>query len=201
MCRGRRVSQKERNDNSITNECYAYGELNYDIFATIYEKVTSAYGSRSNGTFFDLGCGVGQLVYAAAILGNFSCCGGIEHIGALLDRGVKRMVRWNKFKETFPVKQRQMQFVWLNEDILETKAWLEATFIILHWTAFPSHMQNKIADMLCACDEGTICITFTTPVPGDNFEILVQDSCRVSWGEADFFVQEKLTPRQVIGNR
>lgn len=60
--RGRRVSQRERKERKLVDECYAYGELNYELFATIYMKVISVYGQRKEGTFYDLGCGVGQLV-------------------------------------------------------------------------------------------------------------------------------------------
>lgn len=60
--RGRRVSQKERKDKHLTDECFAYGELNEELFATIYLKVTSVYGTRPSGVFYDLGAGVGKLV-------------------------------------------------------------------------------------------------------------------------------------------
>jgi hypothetical protein len=45
--RGKRVSQKERDDLGITDEAYAYGELDPETFVTIYHKVTAAYVLRS----------------------------------------------------------------------------------------------------------------------------------------------------------
>ena len=38
--RGRRVSQKEREEKNLIDESYAYGELDPEIFTTIYMKVT-----------------------------------------------------------------------------------------------------------------------------------------------------------------
>jgi hypothetical protein len=46
----------------ITDECYAYGELDHEIFAAMYLRVTSVFGERPRGIFYDLGCGVGTLV-------------------------------------------------------------------------------------------------------------------------------------------
>ncbi len=61
--RGKRVSQREREVKSLSDECYAYGELEYDIFASIYIRVSGVYGARiKSPTFYDLGCGAGLLV-------------------------------------------------------------------------------------------------------------------------------------------
>lgn len=194
--RARRVSQQERNENGMADPCYSYGELHYEMFITIYEKIARAYGVHKGGVFFDLGSGVGQLVYAAAIIGEFKKCGGIEAIGALSDRGLKRMVRWEAYKENLTKEVRAVQFVWLNEDIVKTQVWHEATFIVLHWTAFGNDLKSTICQMLKACSEGTLIVTFTSPLPDNDFCLLVDDYCQASWGETTFFVHEKLTPRQ-----
>lgn len=60
--RAMNVSQRERDQRGITDECYAYGELDHEIFAALYLRVVSVFGERSKGTFCDLGCGVGTLV-------------------------------------------------------------------------------------------------------------------------------------------
>lgn len=60
--RGRRVSQRERKQKGLFDECYAYGELDHEVFATMYLKVTSVYGAKTSGVFYDLGSGVGKLV-------------------------------------------------------------------------------------------------------------------------------------------
>lgn len=60
--RGSRVSLKEREEKGIKGENFAYGELDHEIFATMYLKLVSVYGSKDGGKFYDLGCGVGTLV-------------------------------------------------------------------------------------------------------------------------------------------
>lgn len=56
------VSQRERDQRGITDECYAYGELDHEIFAAMYLRLVFVYGEKQNGIFYDLGCGVGTLV-------------------------------------------------------------------------------------------------------------------------------------------
>jgi len=56
------VSQRESDQRGITAECYAYGELDHEIFAAMYLRLVFVYGEKQNGIFYDLGCGVGTLV-------------------------------------------------------------------------------------------------------------------------------------------
>lgn len=191
--RGKRVSQKEREEKGLTDECFAYGELDYEILATIMMKIKAAWGEMEKGIFYDLGCGVGQLVYTAALVGNWKKCVGVENVIALLERGSKRMSRWETYRENFPKITTEIELDWVDDNFLENDFWVEATYILLHWTAFSNEQITKCAGMFSYCPEGTIVIAFTNPVPNDDFEILIKDSCMTSWGEAEFFVQEKLT--------
>ena len=77
--------------------------------------------------------------------------------------------------------------------------WTDGTCILLHWTAFSNEQQRIVASLLSSCQEGTYVISFTNPVPGEDFDILVQDTCVTSWGKADFFFQEKLTAAKERG--
>ena len=191
--RGRRVSQKEREEKGLIDECFAYGEVDYEILATIMMKIKAAWGEREKGVFYDLGCGVGQLVYAAALVGSWKKCVGVENVIALLERGSKRMSRWETYSENFPKLTTEIEMDFVDDNFLENDFWVEATFIFLHWTAFSNEQISKSSSMFSYCPEGTIVIAFTNPVPNDDFEILIKDSCLTSWGEAEFFIQEKLT--------
>ena len=37
-------------------------------------------------------------------------------------------------------------------------------------------------------------IAITHPIPDPNWELLVKDNCPTSWGDAEYYVFEKLTP-------
>jgi hypothetical protein len=60
--RAQSLSKIERDKRFLMDQSYAYGEIDFEIFATMYMKVISVYGVKENGCFFDLGCGVGSLV-------------------------------------------------------------------------------------------------------------------------------------------
>ena len=133
--RGKRVSQKERDERSITDECFAYGELDAEIFVSIYHKVSAAYGKwERRPTFYDLGCGVGNLVYAAAFTGEFYKCGGIDGIQALLDRG-EAHASLESVQEVSPAYQAHEVPVGECHYLENPDVWRDATWILLHWTA------------------------------------------------------------------
>ena len=189
----RRVSQKEREENNMYDECYAYGELDFEIFATIYFKVSAAFGVFPQGCFYDLGSGVGQLVYAAVLAGMFSKCAGIEAVKALHDRANLRIHRWNKFKLEFPRRYREVDIIFSHDNFFKSEYQTEATFILLHWTAFTKAQREVVVDGLEACREGTIVVALTHPIHGETYELLKEDSCDTSWGHTMFYIQEKLT--------
>jgi SAM-dependent methyltransferase len=193
--KGKVLSQTERDKRGLSGDCWSYGELEHEIFATIFEKISKAYGRLEDGSFYDLGCGAGQLVYAAAFIGNFKKCCGIEYITALLERGEKKTNTWNQIKTNFPPEYKVTTTVrWRNDNLFETSDWADGTFYVLHWTAFNEKERDIISKQMLKCKEGAIVITFTHKLPENHFEVLVEDICRVSWGESDFFVQLKSTP-------
>jgi hypothetical protein len=137
---------------------------------------------------------VGTHVYAAALVGSFSKCAGIEVLQSLHERGRIRIVRWNKLKENFPRRYREIEMEFMNDDFLKCTYHVDATFVLLHWTAFSRDQREKATNILEMCREGTICVSVTYPLSGEAFEILKEDICETSWGTVTYFVQEKLTP-------
>lgn len=193
----KRLSQIERNQKNITDEMFVYGELNNEVFATIFEKVTKAYGIKPKGIFYDVGCGIGQLVYAAAFIGNFAECRGVEALTPLLEVGERKGKVWNKLKSKFPEQIKTIKIVWENENFLLDEKWTNGSFILLHWTALNPSNRKKLTNMMDYCNEGTMTVSFTHQILHNDFELLVNDSCRVSWGETNFFVQIKTTPAKL----
>jgi hypothetical protein len=133
-------------------------------------------------------------VYTAAYLGNFDRVTGVDNIASLLERGEKRTARWERFQSSYTEKIRNIVFDWVEDDFTKNGFWTDGTFIFLHWTAFSNDQQRDVAKILSSCQEGTFVISFTNPIPGQDFLILVHDTCVTSWGKTDFFFQEKLTP-------
>jgi hypothetical protein len=191
--RGKRVSQYEREKNEIIDECYAYGEMDYEIFATIFIKIKATYGINNTKGFVDLGCGVGQIVYAASFIGSFSNLFGIENIKSLVDRAEKRERIWRKLVENSSIGQLNPKFRFLKSDFISNDEWVKSSsFIFLHWTAFSKTQVADISRMLMDCNEGTMVISITHPISDiAGYEILERGFCEVSWGQAEYIFQEK----------
>ena len=192
--RAQRISRKYRDEQRKCDSSLAYGEIEPEIFVTLYTKVCKGYGSHRQGKFYDLGCGVGNLVYAAAFVGDFAKCSGVEVIPPLLERGLRRMEQWRQFTEEVSGSFNTPAVSWVSANFLESLTWIDATFVFLHWTAFSLPQRLLMADHLGLCAEGTIIVSITHAVPSTDFVILVKDECTASWGTTDFYVLEKITP-------
>lgn len=188
------LSKIERNSKYLSDPSFAYGEIDYDIFATMYLKIISVYGQKpEKGIFYDLGCGVGNLVYTAAFIGNFERVIGIEFITSLLERGERRLTRWNTYKKQFNNKLQEILIDFMEDDFLKNDSWSnDGSFIFIHWTTFTLQSRQKVIEHLLKCQEGTHIITFTKPIEHELFILLCSDTCDTSWGKAQFFFHEKV---------
>lgn len=93
---GKAVSKKERDESGLKDSTLVYGEIMFETFGTIIEKIKKIYGKPNvgasgpsgilqtrGGIFYDLGSGTGKVVIAAAVLHNFDVCYGIETLEGL----------------------------------------------------------------------------------------------------------------------
>jgi SAM-dependent methyltransferase len=191
--RAQNLSKIERNNRYLMDQSLAYGEVEYDIFATMYMKIVSVYGARDAGVFYDLGSGVGQLVYTSAFIGNFEKVAGIETIRALIERAERRMQRWAAYKSNFTAKIQEMTIDFIEDDFISNSTWTkDGSFIFLHWTTFPPALKKKITQLLGQLQEGAHVITFTKPIDHELYVVLISDTCDTSWGKAEFFFHEKV---------
>lgn len=190
-------SHLERIYYHLNDDCYNYGEIDYEIYTTIFYKITTIFGEYPNGIFVDLGSGCGQIVYTSCFLGNFQQCIGIEYLDSLRQISEKNMIIWNNMKQDFDISYRynEIDILWIKNNFLEITVWIEATFIFLHWTTFSKKQKTQLSEILNQCREGTMIITITEPleIMNDNYILLVKDKCKTSWGIAEYFVFEKIT--------
>lgn len=104
----------------------------------------------------EIGCGVGNLVFTAAFLGKFKKVVGIDNLSTLVERGEKRMDRWNRFKESFSAHIQSVQVDWIVDDFILNEFWTDGSFLFLHWTAFSLQQRVKVSDVMSKrCIEGT----------------------------------------------
>lgn len=105
---GKAVSKKERDELSLRAPSLVYGEITFETFGTVIEKIKKVYGlpnvgssgddgvlQRSGGIFYDLGSGTGKPVIAAAVCHNFDVCYGIEILEGLYSISLDALSTYN----------------------------------------------------------------------------------------------------------
>jgi hypothetical protein len=105
---GKSVSKKERDDLGLKDASLVYGEITFETFAVVMEKIKKVYGlpfanscgpagmlQSRGGIFYDLGSGTGKPVIAAAICHNFDVCYGIEVLEGLYSMSLDAMNIYN----------------------------------------------------------------------------------------------------------
>jgi hypothetical protein len=105
---GKAVSKKERDELSLKSPNLVYGEITFETFGTVIEKIRKVYGvpgvgasgpagvlQTRGGIFYDLGSGTGKPVIAAAVLHNFDVCYGIETLEGLYSVSLDALNSYN----------------------------------------------------------------------------------------------------------
>ncbi len=105
---GKAVSKKERDEFNLKDSTLVYGEILFETFGTILEKIKKIYGrpnygssgpsgimQQRGGIFYDLGSGTGKPVIAAAVLHNFDVCYGIEILEGLYSISLDALNTYN----------------------------------------------------------------------------------------------------------
>ncbi len=105
---GKSISKKERDEFGLKDSTLVYGEMSFDTFGMIFEKIKKIYGKPNvgssgpsgilqsrGGIFYDLGSGTGKAVIAASVLHNFDVCYGIEILEGLYSVSLDALNTYN----------------------------------------------------------------------------------------------------------
>ena len=192
---GKEASRKEREERrfeNISDSTLTYGEVDFVSIGEVFFTVEHRFKCLpQNGIFYDLGSGTGKGVAAAALLGSFSACKGIELLEGLFN--ISTRIK-SKYDEEFPAFQAQNQELWstipslefLNSDFFKVN-WADADFIFANSTCFDHEMMRKIGEQ--PLKYGTIGVSFTKTIPGENWIVLESIKKNMSWGEATVYIQ------------
>ena len=92
------ISLYIRDKNQYVDKSLTYGEVTFRSMAYIFEYCKSRFDINEEGSFVDLGSGVGCAVIAAVLCSSFKKYIGVEFISALND---KANINKNKFMDMF----------------------------------------------------------------------------------------------------
>lgn len=193
---GKKASSEEREAMVGADSTLTYGEIAFAPFATALHKIRDVYGGEQamKGVFYDIGAGTGKPVFAAALLGDFSQCIGIEILTGLHGISLELQQRWqDKVLPALPEGTASASIDLRCEDFLNVDM-NNATVWFANSTCFSDKLMGKLAEAVVDQEVGTFAITFTRSLPSPKWKVLESELHQMSWGGATVYIQQKVLP-------
>lgn len=177
---GYQISLEGRRHNSAKE--YTYGEIEFEPFI----ELLSNYNVNPETVFYDLGSGTGKAVIACAMAFDVAKSCGIElltplHKAALLQK--ERLAKLPNYKA-------KIDRIVLKHGDLRKADIQDADLIFINSTTF-GNIWPTVCEHVEQVKPGTIVITLTRSLISEQFELLLQDSLKMSWGKVTLFVHKK----------
>lgn len=195
---GKKASDSEiltRDLGSIPESTLTYGEIDFISLGEIFETIKNRFNALPpNGVFYDLGSGTGKGVIAAALLGNFEYCRGIELLGSLFDISKQMKTKFEEMRNTIELDYAHLidkipEIEFCCADIFNTD-WTDASVFLANSTCFSQSMMNDIAEV--KVKPGTVAISLTQRIPGPKWIMLESIKKGMSWGYATVNIQRRI---------
>lgn len=210
---GKIVSKKEREQLKLYLTTLIYGEIDFDSFGLIIQKIKKVYGlpnvgasgpngflQHRGGYFYDLGAGIGKPVIAAAVLHGFDYCIGIEILEGLYTTSQQIMQVYDNIGRTQLGRAIDTVVEVKHGDILDVgvKDWRNGDLVFANSTCFDDTLMCQIARIAAGMKRGSFFVTLTKRLPSNDFQILEYEMHEMSWGEATVYIHQKTTePREI----
>lgn len=178
---GHAVSQSERKrlDVGHQNE-FTYGEVEFLGLAAVLELCEP----RAGQVFWDLGCGAGRALLAAALLYPRLKVNGVEYLPELCEL-CKRTV--SHLETDLPLARMTV----LQGDILEVD-WSNASIVYASSICFSDELMEGVAAKAASLRLGAKFLTLK-PLPSSKYFVLRQSiRVRMTWGKAAVYILEKV---------
>lgn len=148
--------------------CRAAGEIRFDAFALVFQKIRRHYGGlqRPGGIFYDIGSGMAKPVFAAALLHPFTRCVGVELLPSLHKAALELQQQWQATTAPAYVaaKGAAPPAVDLHCGDLLTFDWSGADVVLASSTCFSQQLMDEISAQAAALRPGTFFVSLTHPL-------------------------------------
>lgn len=187
---GATVSKSERFLKKLLSPEFTYGEIELVHFLTLLRV-----GSRSKqgvDTFWDLGCGTGKALVAAAMspLGFKRICG-VELLDGLCVAAGEAVNGYCTAVEKQGRDPMRARFSVVKGDI-RVVDWLNADVIYAASMCFPDALMKEITERGKALRKGTRIITLKNWNDPATYKILSCCRVRMTWGKTKVYILERL---------
>jgi SAM-dependent methyltransferase len=198
---GKCAAKKEVEEAGHWESGYTYGEIKFESFGLIMEKIKKTHkglaDKEAQHLFVDLGAGMGKPCFAAALLGRFARCVGIEALEGLHVLCNEMHAPWEKkIKSGFYKDDKRLEtaveFVRGDFcDLEHSMDWTQADVVFCHGPLYGEDVMEKIANLATGMRAGCFFVAFTRQLENDRFEVLEKGEFEMDWGTANVFIQRR----------
>lgn len=167
--------------------------LLYSDFVEFQKQFIKIYNygfhPQNNGIFIDVGCGIGNVIFAAALLHNFHTCIGIEILSDLhsVCNNIKDTL-WNRQVRSLNKLKLEIEIQFKLGDALVID-WSYGNVIFINATCFSNDMMIKLKNAAENLAVGSIVLCVTKFIPSSLFDVVESSEMSLSWGKACLFIQ------------
>ncbi len=187
---GKSLSKKERRQNNLLKDtALIYGEVTFDGFTKILDRLAELNSGSVKGTFVDLGSGTGKACVMAALSDQFSSVIGMEVLEKLHAKAKENKARYQRM--IVPTPSTEVMFS--RDDFIAADEWTQiATCVFTLCSCFCDELMDDLIKKLDTCEKGTYVVSVTHPIISDKYKLLEHGKYEMSFGKATVFFHQKV---------
>lgn len=152
------ISTNARQMRKFTSTSLSYGEIEFESFGSLICSLTKhGIDLGCMNSFADLGSGVGKTVIAAALLGIFDKCIGIEILVDLHKTSTQILKQFYRLNQN-NAEIVAIEFIAGDASFVD---WSTTDMVFAHATCFDEANMKRIANTSCKMKEGSVFITIS----------------------------------------
>ena len=174
----------------------AYSEVPYDsVFKVIGQLHRLGLDEESEGTFVDLGSGVGNVIYGALLAHDFNVVVGIEILSDLHDIACEVRELWDsEVRKPLPLRKQETVVKLVRGDCCHID-WSYGDVVFANSTCFDNATMGNLARLACDMKPLAFLVCISTKLPsnivGSYMDLVQTISLETSWGMASSYIYRR----------
>jgi len=165
-----------------------YGEIDFVSFVTLLQLVEP----KAEDNYYDLGCGGGKAVFAAALTYQLNKCVGIELLTPLYNLCTRQLNHFEQLiNDNAYFTDHSYQIEFINDDLLAIDI-SDADIVFINATGFFGELWDSIVNKIIQLKPGCRIIITTKKLPLIEFELIEESMRLMSWGMNSLRIYRKI---------
>ncbi len=188
---GGSISQQERGSKKLNGSEFTYGEIELVHFLPLLKFASK----KDGGVFWDLGCGTGKALVAAALseVGFNKICG-VEYLEGLHQTTLTSLQKYETVGAKAGIDPKRCDpglFRVVKGDMREVD-WSDADVIYASSICFPEELVRSLAENGKKLRKGTRIITLKNWADEGVYRVLHYLKVKMTWGKNGVYILERI---------